>query len=263
MLWTLARLGSFEDRLRLVARAGYRNVELVDEFHKWSAADFEHTRSLLQSLRLTVDCMAGLQTGFADPASTDTFLADLRFVITAAQRLGCPQIILLSGPVLAHLTPEAQHAASVTNLKRAANLLETAGMNAVIEPIDRLEQPQIYLDGVSEAFLITRAVGSPRVKVLYDLYHEQRTHGNLLEKLESNIAGVGLIHVADVPGRHQPGSGEIDYSTIYRTLGRLDYKGVVAMEFYPAGDPVTTLRSARQDLEREYTGAQPVRDRSG
>lgn len=251
MLWTLAKFGSFDDRLRLVAQAGYHNVELVDEFRSWSTADFAHARTLLQSLRLSVDSMAGVRAGFADPAPQAGFLDQLRSTITVAQRLGCPQLILLSGPVLPAHTPAAQRSASVENLKRAADILATADMNAVIEPIDRLEQPTIFLDGVAEAFAITRAVAHPHVKVLYDLYHEQRTHGDLLEKLEGNIAEVGLIHVADVPERHEPGTGEINYAGIYRALARLSYAGVVAMEFYPSGEPVATLRRAREEFERE------------
>jgi hydroxypyruvate isomerase len=123
----------------------------------------------------------------------------------------------------------------------------------VIEPIDRLENPSIYLYGVEEAFDIVRAVGSPKVKVLYDLYHEQRGLGNLIEKLEKNIDEVGLVHVADVPGRHEPGTGEMNYINIYRRLAELHYKGVIAMEFYPTGDVVETLRRARQEVLRAWS----------
>jgi hydroxypyruvate isomerase len=86
--------------------------------------------------------------------------------------------------------------------------------------------------------------------VLYDLYHEQRGLGNLIEKLEKNIDEVGLIHIADVPGRHQPGTGEVNYENVYRKLGALHYRGVIAMEFYPSGDVVETLRKAREEAMR-------------
>jgi len=74
--------------------------------------------------------------------------------------------------------------------------------------------------------------------------------GNLIEKLEKNIDQVGLIHVADVPGRHDPGTGEINYENVYRKLGELRYAGVIAMEFYPTGDVVETLRRAREEAVR-------------
>jgi hydroxypyruvate isomerase len=122
----------------------------------------------------------------------------------------------------------------------------------VIEPIDRLENPPIYLDGVTEAFEIVRAVGSPKIKVLYDLYHEQRGMGNLIEKLEKNIDEVALIHVADVPGRHEPGTGEMNYGNIYRKLAELHYARVIAMEFYPTGDVVETLRRAREEASAAW-----------
>ena len=85
------------------------------------------------------------------------------------------------------------------------------------------------------------------MKVLYDLYHEQRGFGDLIEKLEKNIDEVGLIHVADVPGRHEPGTGEVNYGNIYRKLSELHYQGVMAMEFYPTGDVAETLRRAREE----------------
>ena len=251
MLWTLNKLGSFEQRLDLVAQAGYRNVELVDEFHTWTEADWTRSLAQLHALNLRVDAMAGMKTGFADPDDGNLFLTELQTFIPLAHRLACPQIILLSGKLLPGLAdPLQQHEASIATLRRAADLLTREHLTGVIEPIDRLEQPEIYLDGVTEAFTITRAIASPNLKVLYDLYHEQRTHGNLLEKLEANIDQVGLIHVADVPGRHQPGTGEINYPHIYRTLARLNYQGILAMEFYPTTDPATTLRQARIEAEQ-------------
>ncbi len=86
--------------------------------------------------------------------------------------------------------------------------------------------------------------------MLYDIYHEQREFGNLIAKFETNIDQVGLIHIADVPGRHEPGTGEINYLNIYRKLAQLNYKGMIAMEFYPTGDIVETLRRAREQAQQ-------------
>jgi hydroxypyruvate isomerase len=91
-----------------------------------------------------------------------------------------------------------------------------------------------------------RAVNHPQVQFLYDLFHEQIAEGNLIEKLDKHIDVIGLIHVADVPGRHQPGTGEINYENIYRKLAALNYRHAIAMEFHPIGDPVATLRAAKQ-----------------
>jgi hydroxypyruvate isomerase len=247
MMWALNKRGSFEENLERVAQAGYRHVELVGEFARWSAEDWRRILGRMKALKITVDATSGIKAGFADPAGGDGFVAELNGFIPTVQRLGCGQIILLSGKRIEGAAPGVQRAASVETLKRAADILGAAGLMGVIEPIDRLENPSIYLDGVTEAFEMVRAVGSPKVKVLYDLYHEQRGMGNLIEKLEKNLDEVGLIHVADVPGRHEPGTGEINYRNVYRKLAELHYGGVIAMEFYPTGDVVETLRKAREE----------------
>jgi hydroxypyruvate isomerase len=248
MIWALNKQGTFEENLERIAQAGYRHVELVGEFLKWSEDDWKRMLAKMQALKITVDATSGVKQGFADPSGQEAFLAELKAFIPKVQRLGCGQIILLSGKQVEGAAAGAQKTASVDALKRAADVLGAAGITGVIEPIDRLENPPIYLDGVTEGFEIVKAVGSPHVKVLYDLYHEQRTHGNLIEKLEKNIDEVGLIHIADVPGRHEPGTGEVTYDNVYRKLSQLHYKGVIAMEFYPTGDVVQTLKKAREQV---------------
>ncbi len=245
MIWTLNKLGTFDENLERVAQAGYHHVELVGEFKKWSEDDYRRILARMETLKISVDATSGVGPGFADPSGQDAFLAALKGLIPAAQRLHCKQIILLSGKRVEGAPAGSQHAASIEALKRAADVLSSANLVAVIEPIDRIENPTIYLDGVTEAFEIAKAVGSPNVRVLYDVYHEQREFGNLIEKFDAHIDQVGLIHIADVPGRHEPGTGEINYLNIYRKLSQLGYKGTIAMEFYPTGDIVETLRRAR------------------
>jgi hydroxypyruvate isomerase len=254
MMWALNKRGSFEENLERVAEAGFRHVELVGEFAKWSAEDWRRFAARMEALKITVDATSGMKLGFADPSGGDAFLTELKSLIPMVQRLRCGQIILLSGKRVEGAAPGVQRAASIETLKRASEVLGAAGLAAVIEPIDRLENPSIYLDGVTEAFEIARAVASPRIKVLYDLYHEQRGLGNLIEKLEKNIDEVGLIHVADVPGRHEPGTGEVNFRSIYRRLAELHYGGVIAMEFYPTGDVVETLRKAREEALQSWGG---------
>src|SRR5208282_431979 len=105
-----------------------------------------------------------------------------------------------------------------------------------------------------EGFLVIREVNHPRVRFLYDFYHEQISEGNLIEKLEKNIDLVGLVHIADVPGRHQPGTGEINYANIFRKLADLKYNRYAAMEFIPNGDPVVALRGARELVDLSLNG---------
>jgi hydroxypyruvate isomerase len=254
MLWTLEKQDPFDRSLEIVSEAGYQGVELTGEFQKWSSDDRQRVMAKMRSLGLVFDMLSGVKPGFADPNGSSEFMAAATAQMTAAKLLESPQINLKSGNRIDSVSRSAQHAASIENLKRAADLAAANQVQVVVEPIDPLENPNMYLTSVSEAFEIIRAVGSPHVKVLYDFYHEQRAYGNLIEKLEQNIDLVGLIHIADVPGRHEPGTGEIDYPNIYHKLGQLKYDKFITMEFYPTKDPVGTLRKARVDAQ-QATGA--------
>jgi hydroxypyruvate isomerase len=159
-------------------------------------------------------------------------------------------MIMLSGAAIPGLSREVQHQNCIESLKRAASVIEGKQINGqqvrlLLECIDPEEAPQYFLQKAAEGIEIVRAVNHPQVQFLYDMFHEQIAAGNLIEKLEKNIDVVGLIHVADVPGRHEPGTGEINYASIYRKLAELKYKHVVAMEFKPTGDTVTMLRAAK------------------
>jgi hydroxypyruvate isomerase len=201
----------------------------------------------MRSLRMHFDLLSGVRSGFGDPNNTSGFLADLTAQFDAAKELESPMMNLTSGPRIAGLSTWAQHAACVENLKRASDLAAKQNIRLVIEPIDPIENPTLYMTSVSEGFGIVREVGNPYLKVLYDFYHEQRAAGNLIEKLEKNFDLVGLVHIADVPGRHEPGTGEIDYRNIYKKMAQLKYDKFIAMELYPTYDPVAALRKARLD----------------
>ena len=245
MLWTLEKQAPFDRCLEIVAEAGYEGVELVGEFHNWSADETHRVMAKMGSLKLHFDLLSGVKSGFADPNNTSGFLSQLTAQFNAAKELESPMINLKSGPRIDRLSPAAQHTACVENLKRAADLAAGHNIRIVIEPIDPIESPTMYMTSVSEGFAIVREVSSPHIKVLYDFYHEQRAAGNLIEKLEQNFELVGLVHIADVPGRHEPGTGEIDFPNIYKKLAQLKYDKFMAMEFYPTYDSVAALRQAR------------------
>ncbi len=254
MLWTIYRKLPFEQRLEKVAEAGYHAVELVDEYKNWSPEDFRRASAKLRALGIVVDAMAGVWTGIANPLAQAKFLTDLINFVPIAEQLECPAIIVLSGDRVDGLSREAHHQSCVENLKRAAEIADKQDLTLLLENIDQEENPKYYLTSVAEGFEIIREVNHPRVKFLYDFYHEQISEGNLIAKLEKNIAQVGLIHIADVPGRHEPGTGEINYASIYRKLVQLKYSGYVAMEFEPAGDPIASLRTAREESLRAVRG---------
>ena len=221
MLWALEVKAPFDRCVEIVAEAGYQGIELTGEFQKWSPEERRRVMARLRSLGLVVDSMSGVRAGFAVAEETEAFREQFVEHLRYAKELECPQVILLSGKRVAGAT--GQREIAVENLKRAAEIAAKEGVEIVIEPIDLIENPPIYLASVRDGFEIARAVNMPQVKVLYDFYHEQRSFGNLIEKLEKNVDMVGLVHVADVPGRHEAGTGEIDYTTIYRKLAELKY----------------------------------------
>jgi hydroxypyruvate isomerase len=243
------KLDSFDRCIEIVAEAGYQGVELTGFFQKWTPDEQRRLMAKMRSLGVMIDMLSGLQASFAIPNQTDEFVKRVTAHCQIANGLGCPQINIKSGNRLEGVDPKLQMAAAVDNLQRAADVASAANINIVIEPIDLIENPTIFLTSVKQGFEIVRAVNQPNVKVLYDFYHEQRAAGNLIQKLEDNIDWVGLVHIADVPGRHEPGTGEIDYTNIYRTLGRLHYNRFIAMEYYPTTDPVASLRKSRIEAQ--------------
>lgn len=249
-LWILGKELSFDHGIEMIAAAGYQGVELTAQFRDWTPEERRRVLAKLRSLGLMIDMLSGLQASFAIPGTTAEFLAKTTEHMKIAKELGSPQINVKSGQRLEGIDPEMQRAAAIDNLKRASDVAAENGIEIVIEPIDPIENPTIFLQSVSVGFEIVRAVNRPNVKVLYDIYHEQRTAGNLIEKLEKNIDWVGLIHVASVPGRHEPETGEINYTNVYRTLGRLHYNRFIAMEYSPLGDTVASLRKAKADAQR-------------
>lgn len=255
MLWTVWTDLPFEQRLAKVAQAGYTNVELVGEYSKWTDDDFTRANAARKRLGIRFDATAGLHNGLANPTARDALLAELKDAFIPMQKLDCPAMIVLSGNVVAGISRDQQHQSCIDGLKRAAELIEGKQidgqpMRLLLECIDPEENPHYFLQSAAEAIDIVRAVNHPQVQFLYDLFHEQIAEGNLIEKLEKHIDAIGLIHVAYVPGRHQPGTGEINYANIYRKLVELKYSKVVAMEFRPTGDAVEALRTAWEMVER-------------
>lgn len=250
MLWTLRPKYPAEQAIELVAKAGYDGFELVDEDKKWSPADVKRIRGEMAKSVIVCDAMSGIDTGFAEPGAAQKLTDELTARMAQAERMGCNRIILLSGKRDNAMPREKQHAVCVENLRRAGAAAAKHEFTLLLEPIDALENPTIYLTRVEEAFEIARAVNLQSVAVLYDFYHQQRglpIDGGvapLLAPLRGNMDLLQLLHVADVPGRHAPGTGVIDYPAIYRELRSTGYRGWMAMEFLPTGDAAAELRKA-------------------
>ena len=250
MAWTLPKKLTFVQQLKVAADAGYQSIEIGNEYEQWSADEWRQNLAAQHALGIDVDSAVPGRNVLADLSQRKALHDDLLRAIPGAQRLGCSQFIYTAYNRVPGQTPQQQRAAIVDSLKYAADVLEPSGFELLLEPIDLLEHKEEAVTSVVEAFDIIRAVGSPRVRVLFDVFHEQRQAGNLIESLERNINLVGLVHIADVPGRHRPGTGEINFANIYRKLAELHYRRVICMEFLPVGDPVVELRQAREDAIR-------------
>lgn len=262
MLWTVFTDLPFEERLAKVVEAGYNKVELVGEYNskKWTQAEYDKANAAAKRLGIEFDATAGLHNGVANPDTKDAFLAELKEALKPMETLNCPAMIVLSGDVIPGIAREVQHEASIETLKRAAGLVEGKTINGqpvrlLLECIHLEENPKYFTTRASEAIEIVRAVNHPQVQFLYDIYHEQMTEGDLISKLDNHIDIIGLVHIADVPGRHQPGTGEINYGNVYKKLAQLNYKHNVAMEFIPNGDQVTALRAAKDEVLRAVASA--------
>jgi hydroxypyruvate isomerase len=253
MLWTVFQNLPFEARLEKVAAAGYHAVQLVGEFAHWSDEDYRRFNRQKRSLGISFDTTAGLEHAVGNPSEREALLADIRHMLGVMEKLECPSLIVMSGDVVPGMSREAQHRSCVEGLKRAAEVVQGKGLTLLLENIDPEENPKYFLTSVAEGFNIVGEVNHPQVKFLYDFFHEQIAEGNLIEKLEKNVEKVGVVHVADVPGRHEPGTGEINYTNIYKKLAALHYDRYIAMEFLPTGDPVESLRAAREMALRAAT----------
>lgn len=245
MLWTLPKTLTFQQQLQVAADAGMDSVEVGNEYEKWTEAEWTSNLAKIKSLGLTVDSAVPGRNALADQSKRGALHDDILKALPGAKRLNCPQFIYTAFTRMPEQTPPQQRAAIVDSLKYAADLLEKDNIEIVLEPIDLLEYSKEAVPSVGEGFEIIRAVGSSKVKVLYDFYHEQRGSGNLIEKLEKNIDLVGLVHIADVPGRHKPGTGEINYGNIYRKLAELKYSRFIGFEWMYLGDVVAELKAER------------------
>ena len=246
MLWTVYQKLPFEQRLEKVAEAGYSAVELVEEYKNFSKEDFAKFRARKRELNLTVDACSGISHSLCDAAQREAFLAEVRAKLPVLEELECRKLIILSGDKVPRQSHQQLHDNCVEGLKRAAEIAGAKNVGILLENIDPEENPKYFLTSVTEGFEIVRSAGAPNIQFLYDFFHDQIAEGNLLKKLDRNLEVIGVVHVADVPGRHEPGTGEINYPNIFRKLGQLGFNGYVAMEFISEGETVAALRAARE-----------------
>jgi hydroxypyruvate isomerase len=192
----------------------------------------------------------GMSKGsLVNPECRSAFVAASRETIEVAQRLGCPSIIATVGNEQPGMTREAQHQSIIDGLKAIAADAERAKVTFVLEPLNTLvDHKGYYLWSSAEGFDIVRAVGNPNVKLLFDIYHQQIMEGNLIQNITENIALIGHFHSADVPGRHEYGTGEINYAGVLARIDQAGYPGYVGLEYSPTGDAMASLVQVKRIL---------------
>jgi hydroxypyruvate isomerase len=226
-------------RFERAARAGFSAVEMQFPYEHTAA----ELRGAMRAARLTMVLhnlpggdIAGGERGIAcHPARRDEFRAGVARGIEYAQALGVPQLNCLAGIVLPGVPQAEQHAALIDNLRYAAAELGRAGLNLLTEPLNRRDVPGFFLSGTEHAVAVLDEVGAANAFVQYDCYHAQRSEGELAATLEKHLARIGHIQVADNPGRHEPGTGEINYGFVFAHLDRIGWRGHVGCEYVPAG----------------------------
>jgi hydroxypyruvate isomerase len=227
----------FGERIECVAQAGLRAFEFWD----WPTKDISLINERRQLHNLEVAAFIMEPRGRLVDA--DAELRDgVSHSIATAQILECRNLIALVGRESSALSRQEQHDHIVRGLRQVAPLAEDAGVTLLIEPLNVVvDHAGFYLSSSQEAFQIIEEVGSPNVKVLFDIYHQQVSEGNLIANITEHLDLIGYLHVADVPGRHEPGTGEINYANVLRQISEAGYNGYVGLEYRPSGDSFQSL----------------------
>jgi hydroxypyruvate isomerase len=166
-----------------------------------------------------------------DAAKRTRFLDEVRASVDVAKRVNAKWMTVVPGHIDLRLHPEMQTANVIETLKRAASILEPHGLVMVLEPLNTLrDHPGQYLNRIPQGYMICKAVGSPACKILFDIYHQQITEGNLIPNFNAAWDEVAYVQVGDNPGRNEPGTGEINYRNVFRHLHSKGFDGIVGME---------------------------------
>ena len=228
----------FLDRFAAAAASGFRAVEFLFPY----AWDAQTLRSRLGDAGLELvlhnlpagDWDAGERGIACLPDRVDEFRDGVQRAVDYASSLGARQVNCLAGKAPAGADPARLRATLVENLRFAADAFERAGLRLLLEPINRFDIPGFFVNRTDQALAILDDVGAPNAFLQYDIYHAQREEGELAATLERHLARIAHVQIADNPGRHEPGSGEINYDFLFAHLDRIGYDVWVGCEYKPA-----------------------------
>ena len=247
----------FLDRFERAARAGFESVEFLFPY----AHPAEEVASRLKSNRLSL-VLHNLPAGDWDggergiaclPDRVDEFRDGVARAIAYATTLGTKQVNCLAGKRPAGASEDLLRQTFVANLKYAAAELKKSGLKLLIEPINTFDIPGFYVSRTAQALSIMDEVDASNLYLQYDIYHAQRTEGELAATMSKHLARIAHVQVADNPGRNEPGSGEINYGFLFSHLDAIGYAGHVGCEYKPANGTEAGLKwleQARRQLRR-------------
>ena len=241
-----------EERVRRIDELGFEA-----EIWGWAGKDLD----ALTRTGATISSMTGYLTGtLADPEGAEELLRTARHSLDAAERLDCARLNLHGTglderglPVVpaAVVTP-AMWLTAARTLARLAELGERAGRVFTLENLNTaVDHPGVPFARAADTIALVEAVGNPHLRLNLDLYHAQIGEGNLIELVERALPVVGEIQVADVPGRQEPGTGEIHYPAVAAALRKLGYQGVVGLEAWASGSPEEALARFRSTFSQD------------
>jgi len=227
----------FLDRFDAAARAGFQGVEYIGPYDH--APDVVAARLKKNGLSQVLfnlppgDWAKGERGIAVLPDRVEEFRTGVDKAIIYAKALGCPQVNCLAGIAPEGVDRAALETVFVENLKFAAGKLKEAGIRLLVEPINTRDIPGFFLTNTKQALELFGKVGSDNLYLQYDIYHMQIMEGDLARTIEANLGRIAHIQLADNPGRHEPGTGEINYPFLYEHLDRIGYAGWVGAEYKP------------------------------
>ena len=238
--WCFAGRGVPDDALlQQIQAIGYPAIELTEE----------RLFDRIRDLGLVIASHGGHQSierGLNDPREHARIEAEIHANLALAQKYQIPNLIVFSGGRREGLSEEEGIANTAQGLSRVAKAAEDAGVTLVLELLNsKVDHRGYQCDHTAWGVEVCRRVGSPRVRLLYDIYHAQIMEGDLIATIRDNHEWFGHCHTAGVPGRHDlDDTQEINYPPVLRALDQAGYAGYVGHEFIPKGDPVAALKAA-------------------
>jgi hydroxypyruvate isomerase len=242
----------FLERFAAARRAGFRAVEYQYPYEfrpsEVAAAAREAGVQVVLHNVPRGDARRGEHGSACLPGREQAFRDDLERAVEYARAAACPRLHCLAGVVPAQADRRELHATYVANLKHAAARLKREGMKLLIEPVSERTAENYFLGGSAQAVAILEELGADNAFLQYDFFHMQMLEGNLAAKAERLLARIGHMQVADAPGRHEPGSGEINFDFLFKHVDAIGYAGWIGCEYNPAGDTVEGLKWAKPYL---------------